>query len=234
MLTELFCELLKTKRTPVWLIAGAAPLSVAIVAVLMAVKQGLPAGLLSNALGLWVVLVMPMSVAAITAYLAQIEHAPRAFDHLFALPIRRSRLFLAKALVALGLLGAMNVAVIGITALLGGAVLEDSRSLSAVSEILPASIATSVSSIALCIVQLWVALRVRSFLVPIMVGVIGSFVAGAALGTVYSAVTPWGAPMAILASEGRWASAGGIAGALGGVVLLVAMVGDLHRAALNR
>jgi lantibiotic transport system permease protein len=229
MSVYLFSELMKIRRTPVWWIAFSAPAAVAVVALLMAWKQGEPSGLLSNALGLWVVLVMPMSVAAITAFIAQIEHLPHAFEHLYSLPIRRNRLFFAKALLAIGVMALMCVATVALTAAAGFALSSQHVALKGLDEALVASAATFSSALMLCVTQLWVALRVRSFLIPIMTGVIGSFVAGASLGTPYSALTPWGAPMAVLAADGAHAALGLAVGSIGGVMALIVMLIDLSR-----
>lgn len=233
MLTLLRCELLKMRRTPIGLIVVAAPLAVAAIAVLMALRQQQPAGLLSNALGLWVVLVLPMSAATVTAFLAQIEHAPRAFDHLFTLPMRRSRLFLAKAAIALGLLAAMTAWLVGSTVLLGIALVDPATAVDGITAAIADGALILAAAGALCMLQLWIALRSRSFVVPLTIGILGSFVAAASLGTAWSAFMPWGAPMAVLASGGGHVAQGVAVGVLGGVVFLCGMLLHLSHAELN-
>ena len=50
-----------------------------------------------SATGIWAFFMLPMSATALTALIAHMEHGPRAWDHLRALPLPRWTLYAAKA-----------------------------------------------------------------------------------------------------------------------------------------
>jgi ABC-2 type transport system permease protein len=84
-------------------------------------------------------------------------------------------------------------------------------------------------SILLIAIQLWSALRFRSFVPPLVVGIGGTFVAVAATGSKYGAFFPWLIPTNALASDpARGAMAISI-GLWGGVAALLLMLVDMSR-----
>jgi hypothetical protein len=59
--------------------------------------------------GIWAFFMLPMSVTALTALVAHMEHGPRAWDHLRALPVARWKLYAAKAICVMAVVAAMSL-----------------------------------------------------------------------------------------------------------------------------
>ena len=112
----LIAELLKTRRTPALAMTVVAPYVVVLLPVLIVLVEGsrfLPSSrigswswLARSAFVTWCLVVLPLFLGLLTSLLAAIEHRAHGFRHLFALPVRRLTLYLAKqaavfALVAL-------------------------------------------------------------------------------------------------------------------------------------
>ena len=53
---------------------------------------------------------LPMAVTALTVLVAQVEHGPKFWNHLLALPVRRASIFVAKVVVVVALTGIMSAA----------------------------------------------------------------------------------------------------------------------------
>jgi hypothetical protein len=56
----------------------------------------------------WAFFMLPMSVTALTALVAHMEHGPRAWDHLRALPTPRWKIYAAKAICVIALVTVMS------------------------------------------------------------------------------------------------------------------------------
>lgn len=227
--TCLFIELQKLRGTLALLLCLTAPALVAVVAVLIAVRQSELAwhGLLTNALGLWAYFVLPMTIAALAALLAQIEHGARVWDHLFALPVSRGTILAAKIITLVLLIGLMSIilamAVFGLGKLAGA------------SGPFPLAEAAKMAgeqwaaSFMVAVIQLWVALRFRSFVAPIALGLAGTFLVVAAMGAPEAIVLPWAMPLGTLDVPGGNAVLALWAGLGGGLVLLPVMIRHLSR-----
>ena len=63
-----------------------------------------------NCAALWSFFMLPMTVTALTVLTAQLEHGPKFWNHLLALPVARWRLYAAKAAVVMLLVGATALA----------------------------------------------------------------------------------------------------------------------------
>jgi ABC-2 type transport system permease protein len=229
--TMLRLELAKLRGTLAPLMCLLAPMVVAVVALLIALRRAHPSaqGLLLNAFGLWSYFVLPMTVAALSALLAQIEHAPRAWDHLFALPIPRGRLMAAKAVVLMILIGvetALLVLLVFVTS--SGAEAIEPGQFPWISAAALAARAWLASGL-MVVIQLWLAIAARSFVAPIGLGLAGTFAVVAAMGAPFSALLPWGMPLATMPLSGGHPLPALIAGALGGIVLLPVMAAHLAR-----
>jgi hypothetical protein len=205
MLVSLFVEIRKLKGSLVLLLCVAAPALVAgLLALILLKRPNLDwKEVLEGSTGLWSFFMLPMTIAALSALLAQIEHGPRAWDHMLALPVRRWRLFAAKGLVLMGLVAAMSaVLALGIPAVIG--------LLQAVApQRVPAGpfpwaqevrMLTQMwgASLFMGMIQLWVALRFRSFVAPLTLGLGGTFVAVAASGAKEGVYLPWLMPLNII------------------------------------
>ena len=66
----------------------------------------------TNVAALWAFFMLPMTVTALTVLVAQLEHGPKFWNHLLALPIARWRLYAAKAAVVALLTGATSASLL--------------------------------------------------------------------------------------------------------------------------
>lgn len=231
MLTTLFIEFRKLKGALVVPLCLVAPTLVAVLLAVVLIRQPRMswANLLNGGTGLWAYFVMPMAVTALSILLAQIEHGPRTWDHLLALPIPRWRLFAAKGLVIMSLIGVMSVLLAVELRLVSFAALAFAPGKVPTGAFrwgLAARLLASMwgASLFMAMIQLWVALRFRSFIAPLTLGVSGTFFAVAAFGAKETVFVPWVMPVSIAAGDPARAALAlqlGLAG--GGVTLLLMM-----------
>lgn len=119
VLSVLSVEVRKLNRSLALLLAVAAPSLIAVFTFFMMLRTkeaGSWGMVMGSATGIWAFFMMPMSVTALTALVAHMEHGPRSWDHLRALPIPRWSLYGAKAVCVIGLVVLMSVGVLGLTA----------------------------------------------------------------------------------------------------------------------
>ncbi len=236
MLTLLFVELRKLKGSLVVILCLAAPTVVTAFLAMMALRMAPMSWneAVSNATGLWAFFMMPMTITALSILLAQVEHGPRAWDHILALPIPRWRLFAAKAVVMMLLVGLMSLLLLAETRLVGVLV----------GKIAPAKAYAGAfpwrptlevlgsmwgASWFMGMLQLWTAIRFRSFVAPMALGLSGTFVAVAASGAKEAIFVPWAMPVAILANQGARSLLAFELGVIGGIVTLLLMLLHLSR-----
>jgi ABC-2 type transport system permease protein len=237
MLAPFVTELMKLRRSLVMLVTLAAPLCVTAFA---AIALGTRAGavrwerFLDEGLAMWSFFMMPMSVTAVTALLAQLEHGSRMWNHLLALPCRRSSLFGAKAAVAGTLVLVMQLFVylglyavgFAVSAAMPAHALVGDRQFD---DMAIGMFAMALGAIPMVLMQLWVALRWRSFVVPLVVGILGTFFALVITASGINLYIPW--LLQIYAT--MWPKPSGMigveAGLLGGALVLLAMLWDLGR-----
>ncbi len=112
MLTSIQVELIKLKRSKIMLVALAGP---ALVALLFFSLQVSGASLKAwpfyffAGFTAWATFMMPLTATIIATLVAQLEHGPKTWAHLLALPVPKWRVFAAKAAVTLALIAAMSV-----------------------------------------------------------------------------------------------------------------------------
>jgi ABC-2 type transport system permease protein len=180
-----------------------------------------------NAAGVWAFFMMPMSVTALAALMAHMEHGPKSWDHLRALPVPRWRLYAAKAVCALIVVALMSVAVVAFSW----------AGVSLASMIKPEAAPTGVFDLALyarlmgtmflaglllIAIQLWTALRFASFVPGLVLGIGGTFFAVVATSARQGVFLPWQMPVNMLASEAwRVNAALGLGCGLGLVALVL-------------
>ena len=107
----LVAETLKLRRSLVVMLVTSAPLLVTIICVLIGLNEDKPVPLDRYAMtgaAFWAFAMLPLTVTALSVLMAQMEHGPRAWDHLLALPGARRWLFLAKMLIMMVLVAAMS------------------------------------------------------------------------------------------------------------------------------
>lgn len=236
MPTSLLVELRKLKGSLVGLLALAAPSMVAALLFLILLRR--PNGdwkeVLEGSTGLWSFFMLPLSVAALSALLAQIEHGPRAWDHMLALPTPRWRLFAAKGVVLMLILAFMT----------GLLALEIPAALALLHAIAPHHVpkgafpwTTELSvlwrmwaaSLFMGMIQLWVALRFRSFVPPLVLGIGGAFVAVMASGAKEGTYLPWLMPLNVMVGDAANRALALELGLAGGAATFILMLLHLSR-----
>jgi hypothetical protein len=239
MYTSLVCEAAKLRRSLALLLCAAAPAMVALLGIIVLTDaKGTRSWHVFSvgAAAIWSYFMLPMTVTALTVLVAQIEHGPKSWNHLLALPVARWRHHAAKAVVTLLLVAAMSVmlwlalplAGAVANALTGGGRLTGAYDWAGTGGILARMFA---SALLLVIIQLWTALRFKSFVPPLVVGIGGTFVAVAATGSKQGLYFPWLLPTNVLATDPARAAFALTLGAAGGLALLALMLIDLGRPA---
>ena len=228
-------ELLKLRRSLAGLLCLVAPACVALLGGLIALDRKTPGPwpmfATANA-ALWSFAMLPLAVTALSVLMAQMEHGPRTWNHLLTLPGARPWLFLAKALVMMALVAGMMALLFVLVHLVGwGAQVLRPGVLSGRPD--PATLAAllarmAAASLLVCMLQLWVALRFRSFVVPLAFGIGGTLVAVGATSARQGVCFPWLLATNMLSTPDRLALALWIGGA-GGLAVLAAMLVDLSR-----
>jgi len=236
MLTNLFVEFRKLKGSLVLVLCLVAPSLVAVLLGVICVRQPVMTwhDAMQGGTGLWAYFVMPLTTTALGILVAQIEHGPRAWDHLLALPIQRWRLFAAKGIVVMLLIGSMCV-LLGLEFRLVGLLGQ---------ELLPRKVPTGTfpwalqakylgsmwgASLFMAMLELWVAWRYRSFVPALTLGLSGTFFAVAAFGAKETVYIPWVMPVSIVAGDPSRAVLALRLGVAGGMITSLLMIWHLSR-----
>lgn len=183
---------------------------------------------------LWVMFLLPMSVAAFATLLAQIEYRARAWDNVLSLPVPPWQVYLAKSMVlAIAVVG-MTLLAFGYTYFLGwvfGQLVGNlpGGAIGAV-EVFSQVAAMLAAASWLCAIQLWLALRFANFVVPLACGLIGTLVGLATLitGTQQADWFPWVLPLRAARPDGALIDPA-LSGLAGAAVVIVLMLIDLRR-----
>jgi len=229
----LMAELLKLRRSLALMLCLAAPSCVVILNMLMALEREGPVDMSMfgiAAAALWSFAMLPLTVTALSVLLAQMEHGPRTWDHLLTLPGARPRLHFAKALMMMALVTAMT-ALLFVATVGSAALVTRLRPVNGTLEAATLSwtMARMVAAAGLvCMLQLWVALRFRSFVPPLLFGIAGTFVAVAATSAKQGLYFPWLTAVNLLATEPERQQVALMLGGLGGIGALAAMVVHLN------
>lgn len=237
MLAALQAEVTKLRRSLALLLCIAAPSMVALLSAVMLMERKKAAEwsmFAAESAALWSFFMLPMTVTALTVLVAQVDHGPKAWNHLLALPVARWRFYAAKALVVIGLVAAMSAALLLMLPLAGAAAellasgqqLKGSYGWTDTATLLGTMFKGSLLLIA---IQLWVALRFRSFVPPLVVGIGGTFVAVAATASKQGAFFPWLIPTNALATDPERAATAIQIGLYGGLLVASLMLVDLAR-----
>lgn len=235
MFAPIVAEMAKLRRSLVLLLTLAAPLCVTAFAAIALATRPPPVRwerFLDEGLAMWSFFMLPMSVTAVTTLLAQLEHGGRMWNHLLTLPVRRGTLFATKALVAGLLLLVMQLFVYCGLYAVGfaiGAAFPDHQLLGdrQFDDMAVGMLAMAVGAIPMLLLQLWIALRWQSFVVPLVAGILGTFCALVITAAGVDVYIPW--LLQIYAT--MWPKPAGVIGVYlgiaGGVAVLVAMLFDL-------
>lgn len=237
MFPAFFAELIKLRRSLVLLLCAAAPLMVALLAAVILMEAERPSpwsDFAMNVAALWSFFMLPMTVTALTVLVAQLEHGPKFWNHLLALPIARWRLYAAKAAVVILLTGATSASLLllipaagfAAEALAPGVQLSGAPDFAASAMLLARMLA---GSLLLITIQLWAALRFKSFVPPLVLGIGGTFAAVVATGAELGAYFPWIIPTNALSSDPDRAALALALGFWGGLAMLALMLVAMSR-----
>jgi len=157
--------------------------------------------LIRGMLALWCFLMLPLYVTLQAALLANMEHANQQWKHLLALPVPRHQHFLAKGW-ALGLLSCLSAATLYVGVLLAGYVLAWIKPSLGIGgpppwqALLGSIVAATAASALMAVLQMFIALRARSFTVAVGTGM-AACVAGFLIGQSdrFGPLYPWTMPL---------------------------------------
>lgn len=233
-LRYLTVEALKLRRSLLLLLVTSAPVLVMVICVLIGLNDDKPVPLDRYAMtgaAFWAFAMLPLTVTALSVLMAQMEHGPRTWDHVLALPGARRWMFPAKMTVIMMLVALMSLWLY-VLMLIGAAFV---GSIHAVSGTLDAMALRdtlakmAAASMLMCVIQTWTALRFRSFVPPLVLGILGTFISVAAASAREGAYFPWLMPLHILSSDASMQGMALFIGAAGGCVAMIAMLADLSR-----
>lgn len=232
MLSVLTVEIRKLNRSLALLLALAAPCLIGIFAFFNISRFDQPgpwSQWMTTSVGIWAFFMLPMSVTALTALIAQMEHSPRSWDHLRGLPVPRWRIYAAKLGCVLGLIIFMSVLNLGISygAVELAAVLKPairptgSPDLAGTAWLLVKVLAAALLMIA---IQFWAALRFSSFVPALALGIGGTFFAVVATGAKEGVFFPWQMAVNVFVEGWRHDTALWLGGGLGTLALIAAVI----------
>lgn len=233
MLAVLSVEIRKLNRSLAALLAVAAPSLIAIFTFfnLLRGKAPMPWEMwMISGIGIWSYFMLPMSVTALTALVAHMEHGPKSWDHLRSLPLPRWRLYAAKAVMVLAVVAFMSAATLIMTwgaVMLATAIKPNLTPSGTLDVALYGSIMGKVflAAILMVAIQLWIALRFASFVPALVVGIGGTFFSVVATSARAGVFFPWQMPVNMLVSTQAWRvnTALGLGCGLGLIVLALAV-----------
>lgn len=232
MLSILSVEIRKLNRSLALLLALAAPCLIGIFA-FFNVGRFDEAGpwdrWLTTSVGLWAFFMLPMSVTALTALVAQMEHAPRSWDHLRSLPVPRWRIYAAKLACVLGLVVLMSVlnlavtyAAVELAAALKPAIRPTGQPDFVATGVLLAKVL--IAAVLMIAIQFWAAMRFASFVPALALGIGGTFFAVAATSAKQGVFFPWQMAVNVMGEGWRHDTALALGGGLGTLALIAAVI----------
>jgi ABC-2 type transport system permease protein len=232
MLSVLSVEIRKLNRSLALLLALAAPCLIGIFAFFNISRFDQPgpwSQWMTTSVGIWAFFMLPMSVTALTALIAQMEHAPRSWDHLRSLPVPRWRIYAAKLACVLGLIVFMSLLNLGISygAVELAAVLKPairptgSPDFPGTAWLLVKVLAAALLMIA---IQFWAAMRFSSFVPALALGIGGTFFAVVATGAKEGVFFPWQMAVNVFVEGWRHDTAMWLGGGLGTLALIAAVL----------
>ena len=223
-------EARKLNRSLAALLAIAAPSLIALFTFFNMMRGKTPAPWdmwMGSASAIWAFFILPMSVTALTALVAHMEHGPKAWDHLRALPLPRWKLYAAKAVCVLAVIAAMSAMTLlmvwGAVALVAAIkpALEPTGAFTLVAHARTMGM-MFLAALLMIALQLWTALRFASFVPGLVLGIGGTFFAVVATSAKEGVFLPWQMPVNMLASEAwRVNTALGMGCGLGLVALIL-------------
>ncbi len=226
-------EVIKLNRSLALMLALTAPVLVAVFTLVNALQADQArAGELwmtGNAF-IWASFMLPMSLAALSALMAQMEHGPRTWDYLRALPVPRWTVYAAKALLLMALILFMSLMVpVGSAAALLIAAefnpaLADAASID-LAETIGLFARISLAATLIAALQFWTAMRFSSFVPALALGIGGTFFTLVAHSAEAGIYFPWLMPSNMLVTDiDRRAIALVLGGGLGLGLMILAII----------
>lgn len=201
-------ESMKLNRSLVLLLAAAPPLMLGLMVVAVVLSRDITENwdqLTMSGAGIWAYLLMPLTVTALTALMAGIEHGCAGWTWSLAQRVPKSVIFTAKALVTIAMTALISTAVA--LAVLGGGHLVQIIDTDMVMEGEPPYAFMAMlmaemwlASLLMTAIQFTVAHAASSFATPVIVGIGGVFVSVVATSSKYGVFFPWLLPVNMLAS----------------------------------
>lgn len=231
-------EILKLKRTLAFRVIFALPFLVGLLEFFIVWRtKKFPAGfnlwqtLPTNSFQVWAIFMLPLLITLETALLNGIEHSDKQWKHIFALPVPRHSIYLAKLIVAQALI-LISTAVLAVLIVIVGVAATYVRTELANAGPVPFgwiakyTLLVWIAGWFIIAIHTWISMRWSGFPIALGAGIGGTFfalfAASASIGKYY----PWLLPMNLFL-DGRFTAAivlgaaGGIIGALLGCVEFV-------------
>src|SRR5690349_11758412 len=240
-------EILKIKRTLAFSLAIVTPLAIVglmFVATLLSQSNADPNvnawdGFSELIFLFWSLLMLPLFVTLEAALLSELESTEKHWKHLFALPIPRAALYLAKLLVGAGLIGLSTMVLWG-GMLLAGYCLRGLRPGTGFEfslpwlETLQTALLTYLAAWLILALHTWISLRWRSFTLSVGVGmiatVIGVFITVGS--EKWARFYPWMLPSVAMGNDSHIVQQVLLLGILGAIGVTIAGCWDMIRQAV--
>lgn len=227
-------ELTKLKGSLVLVLSAAVPGLVLLLGFLMGTMEGTTAARLGGGtVALWAQAMMPLGVLALTVVLAQLEHQPRAWDPLLALPGTRRRIYLVKLAAAAIVLAAWHLVLwAGIGAMdlffvhLMPGQIEGRVDMAMIADKL---LRIFGAAQLMLVIQYALALFFRSFVPPLVIGFAGILFSLGAYAAEEGVFLPWLMPINQMAVDPARADTALILGSVGGVVAALVLQWVMQR-----
>lgn len=233
----LLAEWLKLRRSLIWLLILAVPLMVFLLGVAV-IATGNSTDqwdmLAMSGAAIWSFFLLPMTATALTALIAQLEHGSRGWSYVLALPHRKTSVFTAKAIIVLAVMALIS-ALVAIANMASGIVAGWIVPEQAMQGDLPVALLFGImgkmwlTSLLVVAIQYAVAMRYRSFAVPVVVGIAGTFVAIVATSAKQGLYFPWLMATNVLNSDPTKADQAMLMGSLGGLAVFTLSILWLSR-----
>ena len=239
MLRVLHAELLKLKRTIAFRVIFVAPVLVALLQFLVLLKTrqfgqsfSLWDTMPRSTLSVWAVFMLPLLITLETSLISGIEHGEKQWKHIFALPVRRHTVYLAKFTIAQLLILTSTAILCALTVLVGlvGMKLRPELADSGSPHygwLFRYGMLVWLASWLILAIHTWIAIRWSSFTIALSAGIGGTFFAVFAASAQLSKYYPWLLPLNVF-SDDRFAAALTM-GVIGGVVVMSAACFELAR-----
>jgi lantibiotic transport system permease protein len=204
----LSAEFLKTRRTLTLALAFLAPLAMAFLELAIGFQAGKkmyrPGGdawmtLINHTAMLWVLLLLPLFVTLEMGLLGALEHNNKTWKQLYALPLPRWSIYLAKQLTGVGIIG-LSMAVLGLltvgVGLIGRMFLPELGFDAPIpwSALVQYMGLTFLATWLIISIHLWISLRWSSFVMAMGVGIVATVFGVVIIGSKWEKFDPWMMP----------------------------------------